>query len=153
MTGQLAHLIAGLALFMTLPAQAQSIDELRRDQAEAAQAAKRLDRADAVLLREVAKLPPLHGNDFSTESVATLLSGWRGYIQRECALVGAMTGAHGPSSGSFAAICETRRYTERVRLVQAASACLTRETAGEEGNPSACLKPLVVLKGAGDFDA
>jgi hypothetical protein len=153
MTRRLAPLLAALALLPVLSAQAQSIDELRGDRAEAAQAAKQLDRADAALLRQVAKLPPSHGNDFPTESVAALLVGWRGYIQRECALVGAMTGANGSSSGSFAAICETRRYAERVRLVQAASACLTREMAREEGDPSACLKLMVVLKAEGDFDA
>lgn len=153
MIRRLAPLLAGLALFPALSARAQSIDELRRDEAEAAQAAKQLDRADAALLRQVVKLPPSHGNDFPTENVAALLSGWRDYTQRECALVGAVTGANGPSRGSFAAICETRRYAERVRLVQAASACLTREMARQEGDPSACLEPLVVLKAAGDFDA
>ncbi|WHU01593.1 hypothetical protein [Sphingomonas sp. NIBR02145] len=153
MIGRLAPLLAALALFPVLPVRAQSIDELRRDQMEAVKAAKQLDRADAVLLRQVAQLPPSHGDAFPAESVAALLAGWRGYIQRECGLVGVMTGANGPSSGSFAAICEARRYAERIRLVQAAGACLSREIGREGGNPSACLEPLVVLKAEGDFDA
>jgi len=140
-------------LLPALPAQAQSIEELRGDQVVAAQAAKQLDRAEAALLRQVAKIPPSHGNDFPSESVVALLTGWRGYIQRECAVVGVITGANGPSSGSFGAICEARRYAERVRLVQAVSACLMRETAKEESDASACLKLLVVLKTEGDFDA
>ncbi|GEM_PF-3348223 len=154
MTRRLAPLLAGLALFPALPVRAQSIDELRRDEAEAAQAAKQLDRADAALLRQVARIPLNHrGNDFPVTIVSALLRGWRDYSQHECALVGAVTGANGPSSGSFVAICETRRFAERIRLVQGASACLTRETVREEGDPSACLKPLVVLKVARDFDA
>lgn len=145
--------LAGLALLPAPPTHAQSIEELRQDEAERARAAKQLDRADAVLMRAVAQIPPDgRGNAFPAESVAALLAGWRSYTERECVLVGGVTGGNGAARGSFAAMCETRRYGARLALVEAARACLSRAAGKEGADASACLEPLVVLKAEGDFE-
>jgi hypothetical protein len=146
--------LAVLAGLLVVPAHAQSIEELQADAAVVRRAVQGLDRADAALLGQVAKIPPNSvGNDFPVESVAALLKGWRSYTALECRLIGAATGANGPARGSFAAICEARRYAARVVQVDKVTACLVALIESEGRDPGDCLKPLVPLRVEGDFDA
>ncbi len=130
------------------------MEELQADAAVARRAVQGLDRADAALLGQIAKIPPNSvGNDFPVESVAALLKGWRGYTTLECGLIGAATGANGPARGSFAAICEARRYVARAVQVKEVTACLVATIESEGRDPGDCLKPLAPVRVEEDFEA
>jgi len=150
-----AALILICATCAAAPAQAQSYEEVQIDAAATARAAKVLDRADAMLLRSAAALPPNRsGNDYSVEGIRALLEGWRSYTISECALVGQVTGGNSAARGQFALICEARRYAARAKTVEGATACIARALRKAPDEDAAeCLEALAPLKLDGDFEA
>jgi hypothetical protein len=146
--------VAGAAMLVAASTNGQSIDEAQIAAAATTRVAHRLDGMDRALMREVAQTRfNRRGNDFPAGPLAALLKGWRSYIVLECGLIGGVTGANGPSMGTFAATCEARRYTARIEVLRKVTACLKHAREKERGDAATCLEALTPLKADGDFDA
>ena len=125
------------------PARAQSGFDVQSTKESTDAARRRLDRADAALLRRVRDIPAVSPNtDSPARDIAKLVTGWRTYTTHECAVVGDLTGGTPIWQGIYAMICEERRYKRRTRTVIAAAACLSRALMAEQPDVTQCVAML-----------
>lgn len=120
--------------------QVGGLEVARRDRA-----LKALDRAEARLADLVVragKTEPLYFDERTAKALRAQQGAWRAYVEKECDLIGTLSGGASPWRSTRAVRCEANLAEQRVARTRAAARCMAKSAADQHGEPQACLYQL-----------